>query len=134
MLNPFKIWKLWHVSNNRITTLCGLSMKKNFKKADNFYTLYMIDKGMFQIMPTKSLVKNIGWDDSGIHCSGFDKKIVEDHMNQEIDESPVFESLRGTGWEFFKYNQRVIRDEDFQKVPFKTAFISYLYRLIHINM
>jgi len=131
--NPFKVIKLWRVSNYRVTTLCGFSKKKNFKKADHFFTIYMIDHNMTQIMPRKSLVRNIGWNNMGMHCSGFSEDVVSSHINQEIDDSPCFEGYKGTGWEFFKENQRVIRDEDFQQVSFKTALIELLSRIRHFN-
>lgn len=128
--NPFKVLKLWKISNMQVCHLCSFSRKANFKKADNFDTIYMIDKGMTQIMPAKSLVRNIGWDESGLHCIGFDEDVIHRHLTQEIDNSPSFEGLKGTGRECFKENQRVIREEDFQRVSFFHALMSYLRRLI----
>lgn len=128
--NPFKVIKIWKVSNLKILHLASYSRKANFKKADNFDTLYMIDKGMTQIMPAKSLVRNIGWDESGLHCNGFEEEVINRHLTQEIDTSPTFEGLKGTGWEFFKENQAIIRKEDFQSISFLHALFSYLRRLI----
>ena len=128
--NPFKVLKYWRVSNKQVAHLASFSRKANFKKQDNFDTLYMIDRGMNQIMPSKSLVRNIGWDESGIHCIGFGKDTVQKFLSQEIDESPTFEGLKGTGWEYFIENQQVIRDEDFQKVSFWHALKAYVKRLI----
>ena len=128
--NPVRAFSIWKVSNLQLSHLSSFSRKNNFKKGDNFFTLYMIDKGMTQIMPAKSLVRNIGWDDSGLHCVGFDKETIKRHFNQRIDESPVFEGLKGTGWEYFKENQRVIRDEDIQRVSFWYALKAYVKRLI----
>lgn len=130
VFNPFKVLKYWNISNLQVAHLMSFSRRKNFKKGDNFLTLFMIDKGMTQIMPAKSLVRNIGWDDSGLHCVGFDKETIKRHLNQRIDESPVFEGLKGTGWEYFKENQRVIRDEDIQRVSFWYALKAYVKRLI----
>lgn len=128
--NPFKVLKLWRVSNLQVAHLMSLSRKKNYIRGDNFLTIYMIDNGMTQIMPAKSLVRNIGWDESGLHCVGFDNDVKEKHMNQEIDNTLLFDGLKGTGWEFFKENQRAIRDEDFQRTTFIHAFIVYIKRLI----
>ncbi len=131
LYNPVKLWKLWRVSNNRITTLCGLSQRKYFKIADNFFTIYMIDHDMNQIMPVKSLVRNVGWDSLGMHCVGFSEQVVKNHVEQEIDMTLNYKGLKGSGWECYKDNQKIIRDEDFQKVTFKRALVSYLNRLFH---
>lgn len=130
LYNPFKVLKIWKVSNMQISHLSGLSRRNSFKKGDNFFTLYMIDHGMTQVMPTQSLVRNIGWDETGLHCTGFDKEVIDNHLNQEIDKSPFFEGLKGTGWEFFEENERIIRDEDFQRCSFSHALKAYLKRLI----
>jgi len=130
LYNPLKVLKLWRVSNLQIVHLAGLSRKNGFKKADNFFTIYMIDKGMTQIMPAKSLVRNVGWDETGLHCLGFPNDVVNRFKNQEIDDSPSFDGLKGTGWEFFKENQKVIRDEDFQKFSFVDALNVYIRRII----
>lgn len=128
--NPFKVLKYWRVSNKQVSNLAGFSRKTNFKKQDNFDTLYMIDQDMTQIMPTKSFVRNIGWDELGLHCLGFSDDVVNKFMKQEIDDSPSFDGLKGTGWEFFGENQKIIRDEDFQKVSFGHAFRAYIKRLM----
>lgn len=130
LYNPFRVMKLWRVSNSQVAHLAHFSQKRFFKKADNFLTMYMIDKGMTQIMPAKSLVRNIGWDGSGLNCVGFEKEVIERHLNQEIDESPTFPDLKGTGWEFFKENNRIIANEDFQKVPFFKTFVKFIIRLL----
>ena len=130
LYNPLKILKLWRVSNKQVGHLACFSRKKSFKKGDNFLTLYMIDRGMTQIMPAKSLVRNIGWDDSGLHCLGFEKEVAEKFQHQEIDVVSKFEGLKGTGWEYFEENQRVIRDEDFQHTTFLHAFKALVIRLI----
>ena len=130
LFNPLKVIKIWRVSNMQITHLSGFSRKAYFKKGDNFFTLYMIDHGMTQIMPAKSLVRNIGWDDSGIHCVGFQDDVINRHLTQEIDDTPFFEGLRGSGWECYDDNMKVIRDEDFQRCTFYEALYSYLRRLI----
>lgn len=133
IMNPLRALRIWRVSNMQMSHLAGFSRKRNFKRGDNYFTLYMIDNGMTQIMPSKSLVRNIGWDGTGLHCIDFDDDTINRHLSQELDSSFTFEGLKGTGWEFFKENQRVIREEDFQKVSFKTAFVEYLSRLRHFN-
>lgn len=128
--NPFKVLKIWRVSNKQLSHLSCFSQKSKFKKGDNFYTLYMIDQGMTQIMPAKSLVRNVGWDGSGLHCIGFDQSVVRKFQTQEIDDSSTFEGLKGTGWEYFSENEKVIREEDFQRCTFLHALNVYLRRVI----
>lgn len=128
--NPFRVLKIWRVSNNRVVNLSGFSTRRLFKRGDNVLTLYMIDNGMTQIMPAKSLVRNIGWDESGLHCLGFSDDVVKKHMYQEIDESPTFNGLTGTGWEYFDENNEIIRKEDFQQFSFMYSLYSYIKRLI----
>lgn len=128
--SPCKVLKLWRVSNLQVAHLSSFSRKCNFKWGDNFQTIYMIDHGMTQIMPAKSLVRNIGWDESGQHCAGFTDDINLKHITQEIDESPTFEGLKGTGWEFFRENEKAIREEDFQRCTFLHALNVYLRRVI----
>ena len=130
VFNPLRVLKIWRVSNMQVSHLAGFSQKAYFKKGDNFYTLYMIDNDMTQIMPAKSLVRNIGWDELGMHCIGFDKDVIEKHLFQEIDDKPTFEGLKGTGWEFFKENEKVFREEDFQRVSFFCAFKGLVKRII----
>lgn len=130
LYNPFKVWKIWKVSYLQVAHLSSFSRKANFKKGDNFLTLYMIDHGMTQIMPAKNLVKNIGWDESGLHCNGFEEEVISRHLTQEIDTTPTFEGLIGTGWECFKENEKVIREEDFQRCSFSYALKVYLKRVI----
>lgn len=127
--NPLRVFKLWKVSNAQVAHICSLSKINGFKKGDNFFTIYMIDNNMVQIMPAKSLVRNIGWDESGLHCNGFEKEVIEKHLCQEIDDSPTFEGLKGTGWEFFKENNRIISKEDFQQSPTFKTVIKYILRI-----
>lgn len=130
VFNPLKLWKVAKVSKLRVSNAIGLSFKKYFKVADNFFTQYMIQEGMYQIMPTISKVRNIGWDESGIHCVGFDKCVIDNHLNQEIDNAPTFEKLKGDGYEYFEENNKIIIKEDFLSVSNIELFKSILYRII----
>jgi hypothetical protein len=128
--NPKKVIKLWKVSNSQVAHLINLSKRRRFKYGDNTYTIYMIDNGMTQIMPAKSLVRNIGWDGSGIHCRGFNNDVVRRHLAQEIDTNQSFDALIGTGWEFFDENNKVIAREDFQRSSFIKTLVKYFFRLV----
>lgn len=126
--NPFKTIKIWNVSNVRLNDLLYLSQKKNFKRADNFLTLYLINENMYQIMPRISKVRNIGWDGSGTHCVGFEASIEYKHLNQFIDENNSFDYY-GDGWECFDENRKIIVKEDFRQVGTLKVLIKYFLRV-----
>jgi hypothetical protein len=58
------------------------------------------------IMPKVSLVRNQGWDDSGIHCPTTNIDLVKKHMNQVISEETLFEYI-GDGFEYYKTNNQI---------------------------
>lgn len=127
--NPRKLLKIWRVSYQRLNSLIYLSQKKYFKRGDNFNALYMINEGMYQIMPKVSKVRNLGWEGSGLHCIGFNDEVVSKHSVQIIDEDD-YVSLKGTGWEYLKYNQNIIAREDFQQVSKLKTIIKLFIRLL----
>lgn len=129
VFNPIKLIKIWRVSSQRVGNLLFLSYKKNYKIADNFYTLYMINEDMYQVMPKISKVRNMGWDSSGIHCIGFDETIVKKHLTQKIDECDSFEYV-GKGTEYLGKNQNIIKREDFIQVDFLKLIVKLVIRYI----
>lgn len=83
---------------------------------DNYYSVYMALNDMDVIMPTLSLVKNMGWDDSGgMNCNGKNKKLADRHTFQKISYRRDFEYI-GNGYENYKDN--------------KKAFVKYTYAKI----
>lgn len=130
VFNPIDVYKVWRISNTRLADLIGLSYKKNFKKADNFIALYMIYEGMYQIMPSISKVRNIGWDGSGMHCHGFVEGTAERHLNQVIDDSPTFDEFIGTGFEYSKENMAIMRQEDYRQITLSSLIKGYCRRVL----
>lgn len=130
VFNPFKAYKILGHSNTRMADLIGLSYKQKFKKADNFYTIFMINENMYQVMPSVSKVRNIGWDNTGLHCNGFSEDVIDSHMNQAIDDSLSFEEFRGTGLEFAKENKYIINKEDYRQVSTWRIIKIYIIRLL----
>lgn len=129
LYNPIKSFRVWQVSNTRLNNLIYLSQNNNFKRADNFLTLYMINEGIYEIMPAISKVRNIGWDGSGSHCIGFNHSVEEKHMNQVIDKNSSFE-YTGSGWECFDENHKIIVQEDFHQISTLKVIVKYFIRLI----
>ena len=82
------------------------SHRKKHKKGDNNLSVYMAIHDMDVIMPTLSLVRNMGWDDSGIHCPTTNIELAKEITNQEISGLDSFNFV-GTGLEYYDYNKKV---------------------------
>lgn len=128
--NPYKAMKVLNSSITRMANLITLSQKKYFKRGDNFYTQFMIQEGMYEIMPSVSKVRNLGWDNSGLHCNGFNNNINKLHLLQPIDETKSFGEYIGTGFELFDENHKIIVKEDYNKASFLKTLIRYPFRLV----
>lgn len=74
--------------------------------SDNPLSVYMAINDMDVVIPTISLVRNQGWDDSGVHCPTTDKDLADKHMKQEISSKKEFEYV-GTGFEYYDYNKKI---------------------------
>lgn len=78
-------------------------------------SIYAYLKNMNVIMPAeKSLVRNIGWDGSGVHCAGMDE-LAQKHFMQEISEEKDFE-FKGTGYEFYEENRSIYKKYSYAKI------------------
>src|SRR5574344_957004 len=79
--------------------LCTPS-KANIRPMDYTSSIFQIDRNMFSIMPKVSLVKNEGWDNSGIHCQDDDSSaaaIKKLFIEQKITDKKE--------WEEFVYSE-----------------------------
>lgn len=128
--SPSKVFRFWRCSVNRISNLIFLSQKRYFIKGDNFFSLCMVSEKMYEIMPSISKVKNIGWDNTGIHCTHFSDQVVSMHINQKIDTSKSFTEFKGSGMEFYYENKKIIEKEDYIHNTFMKILIKFLLRLI----
>lgn len=79
--------------------------------------------GMFTLYPGKSLVKNIGLDDSGTHCARETKYDTEPYTGKiQVEEIPIIDNAaaRGAFEAFFRGNQQVRPKNTFRRFwPFK---------------
>lgn len=55
------------------------------------YSIYMTVKQKYVLMPTVSLVRNTGWNESGEHCSKCGIKIKDIFSKQQISDKTVFD-------------------------------------------
>lgn len=63
-------------------------VNKNLIAGDTIFSMYMVNKDMYCVLPTISKVRNYGNDGTGVNC-GIDKDGV--FANQEIDHANHFE-------------------------------------------
>lgn len=57
--------------------------KKQISITDVTMSIYMVDHNYYCVMPKLSMVRNCGWDGSGVNCDG---KLIYDPQTQKIDE------------------------------------------------
>lgn len=78
MKRPKNVWKLYkgnrqlfieavHIARNN--HYLALDEQKNLKHIDCVMGIYLIMKDMYALIPTLSLVRNLGSDGSGLHCA-----------------------------------------------------------------
>lgn len=97
-------------------------------------SIYIYLNNMDVIMPAeKSLVRNIGWDGSGEHCTG-KNDLAQKHLMQQISDDTDFE-FEGTGFEFYKENRDVYKKYSYAKISrfkfwkkFCKFFLKYLLK------
>ena len=112
-----------------------LASKKNNNVilTDNHLSVYIALNDMDIIMPTESLVRNQGWDDSGIHCPTSDKELAEKHMKQEISSDVNFEYV-GTGFEYYDDNKNIYVSDNIKEIYYYLGDDKYKLRDYIRNM
>lgn len=99
--------KLYKNGRYRFIMYLGLSrQKKKVVMSDNPLSVYMALNNMDIVMPSMSLVRNQGWDGTGIHCPTNDNVLANKHMKQEISVNTTFDYI-GSGFEHYKENHRI---------------------------
>lgn len=120
--------------NRAIRYLSLCCAKEKILMTDNVLSIYMAIKDMDVVMPNISLVRNCGWDDSGIHCTTKNKQLAQIHSQQMISCDTNFEYI-GTGYEFYDENKVIFRDNTYAKVKWIFFFVAifkfYIRKLIH---
>lgn len=79
-----RLKKLRHQAPKSYYYLMRMVGKKEINVTDVTISIYMVDRNKHCVMPKKSMVRNCGWDGSGINCNG---KLEYDPQEQEIDDN-----------------------------------------------
>lgn len=114
-----------------LTFLNACQRKWDGQVIDQYQSVYLTLTNKNQIMPTISLVRNIGLDESG---ASFGK--IDDELHAQFDNAPVsseqtFEFI-GTGYEYFEENQRIYRDGNFLTLSNWLFFKSLIKKIIKV--
>jgi hypothetical protein len=114
--------------------LCTPS-KANIRPMDYTISIFQIDRNMFSIMPKVSLVKNEGWDNSGIHCQDDDcsaaaikKLFVDQKISTEKEWGEFIFSEKESAVMNTKINKSLIGFYD------KSTFLKVLIKVFLIRL
>jgi hypothetical protein len=89
--------------------LCTPS-KANIRPMDYTSSIFQIVNNMYSIMPKVSLVRNEGWDNTGLHCQDTDKRnrrLQQLFIRQPVSEKKSFGGFICSEKESFFVNQKI---------------------------
>ena len=87
IFNPRKSWKIFYKSPGLFHQLMGM-VKGNYINGDGYRSIYNVINNTLQFSPSLSLVRNMGYDNSGVTCGTVD---LFDRTNQLISEETSFD-------------------------------------------
>lgn len=127
LFNPNSLIRLYRNGLNRLSKFFSLIMhNKGLSLTDNILSVYICLKNIDVIMPTISLVRNMGWDGSGENCK--DIGISNDFFQQEISLEKRFDFL-GTGIEYYHENKRIHKTESYGNFTIKQLIRNLLSKI-----
>jgi len=100
-------WKIKKCGNFRLMRFLNYSYRDRIPIDDNSISNLMNVDDLDVIMPTLSLVRNMGWDNTGIHCSPKEKELSDHFTFQKISEDKDFEFI-GSGFERYDENKKYL--------------------------
>lgn len=103
----------------------------NGQVIDIVQTIYYILKDKYVIMPTVSLVKNIGMDNSGVNFLNMSESAVKRYEDQEMSVMSHFDYI-GDGFEFFEENQKIYKNEYPNKLSRTRAIKTLIKALVKV--
>ena len=126
----FKMEK--EIGANRAFQFWGWSKQIPLDWWDSSFGVYAYLEKKYMITPVKtSLVRNMGWDGSGVNCPAN----VQTYLTQEISQEKTFDYI-GTGFEYFEENRNIYRNNSFARVSFIQAckknvkiIIQYIFKI-----
>lgn len=93
--------------NNRAIQFLNFCDKKWIPQiTDNVLSVYAVINDYNVIMPSISLVRNMGFDGTGLNCKNLSNTIVMKHTQQMISNDNNFEFI-GSGFEFYDENKSI---------------------------
>lgn len=102
------IWNMRKHGRYRLARFLRLCEKPTeaVKYVDNDVSVIAALRGMYFVVPTISLVRNIGADGSGVNFTSSDDSVSQMLLNQEISTEKHFDFI-GTGYEFLDENRNI---------------------------
>jgi len=109
-------WKVYKENgSNRALNFASYAFAWNGIMSDSPISVYAKLEDLNVIMPAEeSLVRNIGWDDSGEHHLNNDS-LAQQHLEQKISDNEDFDFV-GTGFEYYKDNRKIFRNNSYAKI------------------
>jgi len=105
-MNWKNYWKVHKNGSNRLIRFMRECYYEKTSSTDNTLSVMMPLEGMDVIMPRVSLVRNTGWDNSGVNCNNENDSLAHTHLTQPISDQTDFEFI-GTGKEHYQENKRI---------------------------
>ena len=143
--NFLKVRKRGYNRALQYLSLCIKQIHGFRRMTDNVMSVYAIVHDLYFVQPSKTLVRNIGWDGSGLACASRTKQkgvdIALRHMNQEIDNSNDF-VYSGDPWKYCDYNNQIARQYSDGLMPYyqylwslvkflAKSFLKYIWLIFH---
>lgn len=105
-MNWKSYWKVHKNGNNRLIRFLRECYYEETSITDNTLSVLMPLENMDVVMPRVSLVRNTGWDNTGVNCSNANSVLANSHLTQEISDQADFDYI-GTGKEHYQENKRI---------------------------
>ena len=108
-------------------------------RSDFVIGVMMALEGLDVVMPSVSLVRNMGWDGTGINCAPSRQEDAQRHTTQKISSELDFEYV-GTGREFYDENRKIYIKSSYEKnstwhliIVIINYFIKTVLRKLHLR-
>lgn len=106
-------------------------IRPNIRPMDYTSSIFQCVNNMYSIMPKTTLVKNNGWDNSGIHCQDINSPIARLFIEQKLDGKDTWEEFILDENETNLINEKVDKSligQYSKKIYIKTLVKHFLYR------
>lgn len=101
--------------NRAAQFLAYCTARKPIVITDNLLSVYAAINDYNVIMPSVSLVRNMGVDGSGENFKDVSKELKNVHLSQIISLEKDF-FYKGNGWEYYEENREIFKDSSYGKI------------------